>query len=56
MDASAFEANTKVKVTFMNCRSDQKRERQRQKFKIVSLNTTFGEGENLVFPQMYDKQ
>lgn len=53
--------NSKVKVTFMNCRSDQKKiEREETtrahtyihtwKLKVASLHKTSGEGKNLVFP------
>lgn len=48
--------NSKVKVTFMNCRSYQKKREEttgeREKFKIASLNKTSREGKNLVFPPM----
>ena len=51
---------SKVKVTFMNCRSDQGKKREKkpphththtQKFKMANLNKTSGEGENSVFPK-----
>lgn len=45
--------NSKVKVTFMNCRSYQKKREEttgeREKFKIASLNKTSREGKKIGF-------
>ena len=53
---ASLRLNSKVKVTFMNCRSDQKkREREEttthtKKFKMANLNKTSGEWGKLSFP------